>query len=254
MGFATWELFYRNSRPRRVEYTRSIVTYLDILGFRELIETKTAGEISRILRILTESVKPDGISSSQGLRFTEFSDTVIRSVPLVRRYPHNFIFELRSILYAQIALIPQSVLVRGAVTIGDSVQSWRRVYGRAIVRAYDLEQVPGGQARIVVDEEALTSILPAIEKEGLDSELRSLVRKEGSRTFLDYLRACEGELNVPEQEYPIFLELHRDLIRNGLSRYAGRPPVLAKYEWLKEYHERTLQERFGPDIPQHLRV
>jgi hypothetical protein len=83
-----------------VEYARSIVSYLDILGFRELIETKTAGEISRILRILTESVKPDGISSSQGLRFTKFSDTVIRSVPLARCYPHNFIFELRSILYA----------------------------------------------------------------------------------------------------------------------------------------------------------
>ena len=73
------------------------------------------------------------------------------------------------------------------------------MYGRAIVRAYDLEQVPGGQARIVVDEEALTSIRPAIEREGLDSELRSLVREEGSKTFLDYLRACEGELNVPEQ-------------------------------------------------------
>jgi len=237
-----------------VEYARSIVSYLDILGFRELIETKTAGEISRILRILTESVKPDGISSSQGLRFTEFSDTVIRSVPLARRYPHNFIFELRSILYAQIALIPQGVLVRGAVTIGDSVQSWRRVYGRAIVRAYDLERVPGGQARIVVDEEALASIRPAIEKEGLGPELRNLVTEEGPTAYLDYLRACENELNVPEQEYPIFLGLHRDLVRNGLSRYAGRPKVLEKYRWLEGYHERTLQERFGSDIPQHLRV
>jgi hypothetical protein len=115
------------------------------------------------------------------------------------------------------SLIPQNVLVRGAVTIGDSVQSWGRVYGRAIVRAYDLERVPGEPARIVVDEEALTSIRPAIEREGLGSELRSLVKEEGSRAYLDYLRACEGELNVPEQEYPIFLKLHRDLIRNGLS-------------------------------------
>lgn len=109
MGF-TWELFCEQTKPRPVEYTRSIVSYLDILGFRQLVETRTAGAISRILRILTESVKPNVISKSEGLRFTTFSDTVIRSVPVARHFPHNFIFELRSILYAQMALIPQNIL------------------------------------------------------------------------------------------------------------------------------------------------
>jgi hypothetical protein len=254
MGSPTWEFLYGHVHPRPVKYTRSIVTYLDILGFRNLIDTKTAGEISQILRILTESVKPGETSKLEGLRFTKFSDTVIRSTPVGKHFPHDFIFELRTILYAQIALIPREILVRGAVTIGDCVQSWRRVYGRAVARAYDLAEREGEPPRIVIDEEALAHVRPALTNEGLGSELDGLVRKEGTTTYLNYLKACEAELFVPEQEYPMFLKLHRDLIRKGLSTYAAKPRVLEKYEWLRNYHERTLQEQFGAEIPRHLRV
>jgi hypothetical protein len=44
---------------RKVKYVQSVLCYLDILGFQSLIEEKSAGEISRILRVLAESVKPD---------------------------------------------------------------------------------------------------------------------------------------------------------------------------------------------------
>jgi hypothetical protein len=33
-----------NTKQRRVNYERSILTYIDILGFRELMATKTAGD------------------------------------------------------------------------------------------------------------------------------------------------------------------------------------------------------------------
>lgn len=253
-GLATWEMFYSHLKPGRVKYSRSIVSYLDILGFRELVETKTPGSISRILRILAESVKPEPIFKSEKVRFTRFSDTVIRSMPETTHYPRNFIFELRSILHAQIALIPEGIPIRGAVTIGDIVQSWGVVYGPAVVRAYELEGRKGAPPRIIIDEETWTTLQPAIDEEDLDRELRDLIKIEESTIYLDYLRACEFELNVPEQEYPIFLSLHRDFIRNALTRYAFKPQIRAKYEWLREYHERTLRERFGPDIPQHLRV
>jgi len=251
---ATWELLYNNVTPKRVEYTHSIVSYLDILGFHELVETKTAGEISRILRILAESVEPSSMFKGERIQFTKFSDTVIRSMPEAKHYPRNFIFELRSVLHAQIALIPRGVVVRGAVTIGKLVQSWGVVYGPGVVRAYELERRKSSPPRIVVDDEALAHIRPAIEKENLGSELDSLIRSDGSTTYLDYLRACQLELNVPEQEYPLFLALHRDLIRNGLSKYRLQPRILSKYEWLRDYHEQTLVEQLGFETPRDLHV
>jgi hypothetical protein len=251
---ATWEILYNNDSPKPVHYTRSIISYLDILGFRELIETHSAGEISKILRILAESVQPDAMFKKEKIQFTKFSDTVIRSMPESRHHPHNFLFELRSILHAQIALIPRGVTLRGAVTVGDIVQSWKVVYGRGVIRAYELESANGSPPRIVIDTETLASLRPAIEADQLTAELDALIQTENSVTFLDYLTAVEGELNVPEQEYSLFLELHRDLIRSGLRKYAARPAVLSKYQWLESYHRRTLFERFGQHVPPGLHV
>jgi hypothetical protein len=250
----TWELLYPNPNPKPVEYTPSIVSYLDILGFRELVKTKSAGEISRILRILAESVRPDSLFKSSKTQFTRFSDTVIRSVPQRKHYPHNFIFELRSLVYSQMALIPLGVPIRGTVTIGDVVQSWGIVYGPAVVRAYDLESQNGGPPRIIVDDAALTLLRPDIEKEHLQPELEFLIKEDRSTFYLDYLKACERELNVPEQEYSIFLAHHRDLIRFGLKEYANKPSVFSKYVWLRDYHECTLREQFGVGIPSDLHV
>jgi hypothetical protein len=253
MGFPTRKL-YAHFKPKRVRYVHSVVSYLDILGFRELIETRKAGEISRILRILAESVKPEPEFRSDKIKFTKFSDTVIRSMPAAKYYPHNFIFELRSLLNAQIALLSEGILIRGAVTIGEIVQSWGIVYGPAVVRAYTLERQKDSPPRITVDEEALALIRPAIEEVLLGSELAALLREDGSTTYLDYLRACCLKFIVPEQEYPLFLKIHRDLIRTGLTKYAATPSVLKKYEWLKEYHDHTIDEQFGTDASRHLLV
>jgi hypothetical protein len=247
MGFATWEL-YTHFKPRKVKYTRSIVSYLDILGFGGLIETRRPGEISRILRILSESVRPEPIFKSEKIKLTKFSDTVIRSMPATTHYPRDLVFELRSLLNAQIALISEGILIRGAVTVGDIVQSWRIVYGPAIVKAHALESLKGSPPRVVVDEKALMN-----EGESCDSELADLLTYDGPIAFLDYLRACEAEFNVPEQEYPLFLKLHRDLIRIGLMKYALDPGILQKYQWLKDYHDRNL-ERLGIDLTRHLLV
>src|SRR5258708_31110480 len=97
---ATWELLYSNVVPKTVKYKRSIISYIDILGFEDLIESKSAGEISQILRILAESVEPNPVFKSERTRFAKFSDTVIRSTPLSNRRPHLFIFALRHILHS----------------------------------------------------------------------------------------------------------------------------------------------------------
>jgi hypothetical protein len=250
MGVAEWESWYGHPEPQSVKYKRSIVSYLDILGFRELVLTKTAGEISRILRILAESISPDSKEGPITIEFTKFSDTVIRSSP--EPNPVYFIYELKSILRAQVALIPEGVTIRGVVTIGDIVQSWGVVYGPAVVRAYELESLKSGPPRIIIDDEALGLLEPAADKEKMLSA--SPVRKEGSTIYLDYLGACEVEFRDKDEEYPRFLEIHRDFIRRNLAKYADKPDVLRKYQWLRAYHESILQEKFGLDIPPHLSV
>src|SRR5271169_5988963 len=219
MNLATWESWYRHPKPQSVNYTRSIVSYLDILGFRELIEKRTAGEVSRILRILAESIAPHPTDEPVKIEFTKFSDTVIRSTP--EPSPAYFIYELKTILRAQVALIPEGVPIRGAVTIGEITQSWDVVYGPAVVRAYELDS---GPPRIVIDDKALSLLRPPVDANFL-VEL-GLTRLEGTTVYLDYLKACEVELRVEDEEYLQFLEIHRDFIRRCLGKYAEKRGVL----------------------------
>ncbi len=107
---------------------------------------------------------------------------------------------------------------------------------------------------MVVDDVLLTLIRPDMEKENLGSELDCLIRRDGPTTYLDYLRACEIELNEPVQEYPMFLTLHRDLIRRGLTKHSTQPDILSKYQWLRDYHEQTLNERFDAETARDLHV
>lgn len=116
------------------------------------------------------------------------------------------------------ALIPLGITVRGAVTIGDVVQSWKVVYGKGVVRAYELEGKKDSPPRI--DSDALTKLRTEFDQHRLGSELDRLIRAEDSVTYLDYLKACEFELNVPEQEYRLFLRLHRELVSSHLQKYA----------------------------------
>ena len=251
----TWQLAFSQPKPKKVRYIRSIVSYVDVLGFRELIAERKPGEVSRILRILAEAVKPLASVDSRKVRFTKFSDTVIRSTPENLLYPLNFIMELRHLVYAQMALIPLGVLARGVITVGDVVQSWGVVYGPAVITAYDLERMTKAPV-IRVDATALAQIRPALIEQGLAPELNELISNDGDTMFLNYLRACESELNVPEQEFAIFLELHRDFIRNGLQTHASNVPVLRKYEWLGAYHDRTISDltQARDDIRGSLRV
>jgi len=164
-----------------------------------------------------------------------------------------FIYELKSILRAQVALIPEGVTIRGAITVGNIVQSWDVVYGPAVVRAYDLESAKPGHPRIVIDEEALSLLDPELDGEKLISEL-GLARRDGTTIYLDYLNACDVELRAQDDEYQRFLEIHRDFIKKALARYSNSAEVLPKYEWLRRYHQCILKERFGLDIPPHLNV
>lgn len=54
--------------------------------------------------------------------------------------------------------------------------------------------------------------------------------------FLDYLRAGEAEFDGAIN-YLGFLARHRRLIVQGLAEAGGDVRVLAKYEWMRRYHD-----------------
>ena len=71
------------TKQQWVNYERSILTYIDIPGFREMIATKTAGDISRSIRVAREAVEAHRFKTSSPetpeADFRNFSDLCIIS-------------------------------------------------------------------------------------------------------------------------------------------------------------------------------
>ena len=193
-------------RRRAVNYERSILTYIDILGFRELIATKSAGEISRSIRIVRDVVQPRRFKSSipqlDEDDFRNFSDLCIIRRVIARKGKFPAIGQVHAqilhMVHVQtILLADEGILLRGGITVGDVALSYGQLFGPAVIRGYELESRVAGFPRIVVGQEVLDEVKRnrALWIHDRDTELQAvkdlLRRDSDGEYFVDYLRVVE---------------------------------------------------------------
>lgn len=146
-------------KRRIVNHERSILTYTDILGFRELVATRSAGEISRAIRIVRDVVQPRRFKSPipqlDEDDFRNFSDLCLcrRVIAKKDKFPaigqvHAQILHMVHI--QSILLADEGILLRGGITVGDAALSYGQLFGPAVIRGYDLEREVARFPRIVV--------------------------------------------------------------------------------------------------------
>jgi hypothetical protein len=234
------------------------VTYIDVLGFRELVKNKSAGDISQIIRRLKEVTLPN---KEVGEMYEEthqtFSDLIVHTVPIDSSVNKSarlglVYLQILKLVHAQSELIGDGVIVRGAVTVGNLVKSYNVLYGPALIRAYDLEREYARSPRIILDPHLFDMIrqnplLRAHDFESEALELNQLLKRDDSGLqFIDYLGAIESELDDPE-DYPDLLFSHKELIEKGLEDHQSNLGVLSKFFWLRHYHNTVVKDRLtGP--------
>jgi hypothetical protein len=254
---------FESRQANVAQYTNSIVSYIDILGFRRLISTAlNPDDVAQKLQTLAKMSSPDSeISTAFGNTFTNFSDLVLRTVPIPSATQFKdggdglLFFEIMDLVYVQVELIGKGVLLRGAITIGDIFVQDKIVFGPALIRAYELETSVSSAPRIVIDPELFRALeqYPSLRGHEVEDELQQLVRviQKGSDGvwFIDYLRAFYGE--VGPNLYVNFLQAHRDLIISQISQSETLDSVVAKYGWLVNYHNSwltTMSEDFVSEL------
>jgi hypothetical protein len=244
------------TRRRPVNYERSILTYIDILGFSDLIANKSAGDISRAIRIVREAVEPrrfkSGFKEIPEADFRNFSDLCIIRTPISKKGKFPAMGDVHSqithMVHVQANLLfDEGILLRGGITVGDVALSYGQLFGPAVVRGYALESQVARFPRVVVGEEVLEElkINPALWVHDGEYDLkatRGLLRRDfDGEYFVDYLRVIEEEIDE-RSEYPALLDQHNEFIKSGLKRYKGNASILAKYKWLREYHRYTVKK------------
>ncbi len=242
------------ARVPREGYEPCIVSFIDVLGFRDLLATRHAHDIRDIMLRLRKFTTPDEVEKPRRMKDARLysqpiADSVSDAVVRVRVYDTQyrdgaFFHELLDLLHAQIQCVGSGVVIRAGVTIGDAHVGLNRkgpVFGPAMVRAYEIETHEAVHPRIVVDRSAYETFLTdtRLHKEGHTAKMEARyvdkllrVDVDGTR-FVDYLAGSESEFDHPGG-YLDFLNSHAKLVRDKLGATTGK--VRVKFEWLAGYH------------------
>lgn len=253
-----------NIKKRNLAYKPHLVTYIDIMGFRTMVKEKPPNHISRVIRLVKEAFEPDAKSKTEfDEHYVNFSDLIVHTVPLnsqvnIRNRVGSLFSRILAIVHGQASLIDEGILVRGALVLGGMEKSYNVLFGPALIDAYDLEQHSASVSRVVVTPELLNDfktepLLHLIDHKHDAEYVRKLLRTDSdSVVFVDYLGGLANE--VQPSAYLSFLRRHKSLVEEGLLRFAKNQKVLAKYIWLKNYHDGIVSECVEKRFQQELFV
>jgi hypothetical protein len=235
-------------------YEWAVISFIDILGFRSLVESSPPEMVSAALGSL-EAFTGVGKTSEHDhlLRVFSFSDSIIR-IRAIRPYAAKShpiglrFYEILDLLHAQALLIDSGHLIRGGVTLGKISMSPNRIFGPGFIEAYDIESKFARYPRIVVSQKALKTLedtdkpLSECDDRSYDKKhVRELLRQaDDGFWFIDYLTGIATELQPPEA-YVEFLVKHRKVITSAKLPENELKREVVKYKWLAHYHNRCIE-------------
>ena len=242
-------------------YEPCVVSFIDILGFRNLVETKTANDVFEIISGLEKFAQPDDYTPPRKMKEARYSsrafaqsvsDAIVRVRPYDTQISDGALFlEIYDLLLAQIDLIGEGVLIRAGVTVGEAylgLHGEGPIFGPAMIRAFEIESQEAIFPRVVIDDHAIAEYQsdPRLRSQshttefGFD-EINSLlaIGDDGTR-YIDYLRAAEGNLDDPGLYFD-FLDRHATILRSNLQLKLDRR-TKRKFIWLMKYHNSVVDE------------
>jgi hypothetical protein len=177
-----------------MNYRKAIVSYVDILGFRNLVATATVDEVLDVLsskssltlhwdrdtavellvaiadrRVPMEEVHETARHFREASRevdqntftgFTvSFSDLIVNVTPLDTIQPlHGLFNDIATLGWRQFMLAIRGIFVRGGVTLGDIYVDSRTIFGPALIQAYDIERTTAKWPIIAIDPQLIRTL------------------------------------------------------------------------------------------------
>jgi hypothetical protein len=231
--------------PADSGYTDVLVSFVDVLGFSQLVKSRSCAEIASVIDMM-QWVNAD--SQSNFVRVMNFSDSAIRLTSTAER--GALFFELIALVHAQLEMAAKGVFLRGGVTVGGVHWSDQTIFGPGFIEAYRLESEFATYPRIVVSPKALdalkaSKLLPAphhsIEME-FGYVMGLLRRGSDGVWFVDYLKAALSEMDEPDL-YGEYLKKHKSGIVDMSAAGKGEVSSISiKANWLGMYHNEVLGE------------
>ncbi|EFG85473.1 hypothetical protein F1645_13600 [Novacetimonas hansenii] len=248
----------KKEKSKAASYRDCIVTFIDILGFRNIVRERSPEEIQEIVNLVQrhagsdeeELARKDGFDFDHDTPWTRtsfFSDSVVRVRPYDAEIHDGSLFhELLNLVHAQAELVNQGIFIRGGLTAGKLYLRDNVLFGPAMIQAYDLESKFANYPRIVIDPITIDALKTDArlrnEDHTPDEELKSvrklLRRGDDGLHYVDYLYAFRDEMDEYE-EFPAFLKRVKNHIVANATAASENLGILQKYLWAAKYLNQT---------------
>lgn len=230
----------------KFSYESRLVAFVDILGFRELINQSRSDHkalaqiISALVRLSVHRQNIGTQDSLMGFDTQLFSDSFILSCPITEENAFNLLSILNSLSWR---LMGQDCWIRGGVTIGEMFVSDDIVVGPGIVAAADLERTLAEFPRVVLSSELLRTIegyrLPI-------AELVNIERDADGVCFLNYIASLRdvlrGKINPPTDSETSTAVAIRDFILHRTNNTLENPRLFQKVQWVRTKWNKQFQD------------
>lgn len=221
-----------------IEYDDYYVAFLDILGFKEIIKTKTCEEIYSVFNFIKKdirayfSVNCEDISAFDDVKYKIISDSIV--VYIKSSIDNAFFALLYTCQKLQVNLLCQEtpVLLRGGISKGSLFVQDDIIYGESLTNAYIIENSVAIYPRIVFEKSLLDEGIKNCKK------ISPTINKLNS---LFYLRESDELFFINFMPFSLFADINTtfdfvDNILKGCQEYINSDydlSIRSKYMWLK---------------------
>jgi hypothetical protein len=225
-------------------YKKYLTTFIDILGFEEIIMNVNTS-VSDVLQNLQvfrkifgdyENIVDEKVNKDEFV-FKVFSDSVLRAVDISEKSGTEILYsELKKLIQQTLNMTINGNFVRGAMTVGNMYFDDNNIIGPAFIELLKMEKHISRFPRIVLSPKVLSNYKLKIN---IYDFLR--IDNEGFY-YIDYFKAGIKLLKEVNREDMIegMIDGHYEAISEKLSTVST--DISNKYIWLANYHNIVLRE------------
>lgn len=239
-------------------YDTYLITLIDILGFRKIVQEKYLNQpekISDILEKFRNSIIQAsafyGTYDSEEFKMRYFSDLIVRFHNItgltMKDVQGILYYELTNLGWSQGCLFQDGIFIRGAMDIGKLYVDDDNIFGDSFNSAYEMESKIAKFPIILVSSNVLKMINSNsydvnIRKSGDNIDFMNMISdRYHSHYYIDFmLQATRVRGLLDEKICDLELLNYRNVLKVAISENNKNPDILAKLFWLQEYYNYTV--------------
>lgn len=232
------------------QFVDSAIAFIDILGFRSLIQlaerlSNPGILIGRLDKALSSVFDDEYKIPRDKFKIKLFSDCISVSTEL---QAENILMLIRIVASIQRELCMNDVWIRGAISFGKHFESESMIFSSGLIKAYDIERLCSEYPRILIDSE----IFYYLSQEKIDETKTKygssfIIEDKDGCSFIDYLDNIfyiyKSTTDLSLRAILVHsLERHKYYIHQYAEDIKSRTDLGVKYSWVANYHNRKVLE------------